>query len=333
MTRPSDDPFGERKRPLLRARLSVLGGDFLVETADTALLRLTVDAFGGLPKYRLGSKPQRFGVRLVSSTQRRTWPRGTDPPLPTLSAGAGLLCASLDAGNFTVVDVDNSRALVSISSGLLRYPYHARNDLVELAFLTLASRAQRLVPLHGACVGANGAGLLLVGDSGTGKSTLSLHALARGMKLLSEDSAFVAMEGMRVIGAPNFLHVQPSALDSLEPGHLRRAIEAAPMIRRRSGVRKLEVDLRNLGSGAARSPLTLAATVVLSRRSAGTQPALKPIDRRSFIARLRREQPYASGLRDWHDFESRVAGIPAYELRRTSHPDEAVDVLRGLLDA
>ena len=68
------------------------------------------------------------------------------------------------------------------------------------------------MPLHAACVGAKGNGVLLMGASGTGKSTLSLHALAGGMQLLSEDSAFVALDGLRVTGVSNYLHVGPHAL-------------------------------------------------------------------------------------------------------------------------
>jgi hypothetical protein len=48
---------------------------------------------------------------------------------------------------------------------------------------------------------------------------------------------------------------------------------------------------------------------------------------------LRSEQPYAAGLETWRAFEQRVATLPAYELRRTAHPDDAVAQLRGLLAA
>jgi hypothetical protein len=225
-----------------------------------------------------------------------------------------------------------SRALIGISPGMLRHAYHARYELIELALMTLASRAQSLVPLHAACVGVNGSGLLLMGASGSGKSTLSLHALTGGMQLLSEDSAFVALESLRVTGVPNYLHLQPRALSFLEAGAMRQQVRRSPMIRRRSGVRKYEVDLRQIGKRIARVPLRLVATVFLSRRAAGRQPALKPLGRKVLLARLRREQPYASGMSNWRDFERRVVGIPSYELRRTEHPDIAVRALRALLD-
>jgi hypothetical protein len=327
------DPFGECTRAHLHVRLNVLGGDFTARSSDRALLDLAVDAFGGLPTQRLERRPPRFTVQLKLNDRPKTWARGEAPPPPVFSSGAELLCATIDAGNFAVVDVAMSRALICVSKAMLRQPYYARYELVELAFLTLASRAQALVPLHAACVGANGKGVLLMGASGAGKSTLSLHALAAGMQLLSEDSAFVASESLRVTGVPNYLHLAPSALGFLQPGALRRAIERSPVIQRRSGARKFEVDLRKLRAETARKPLRLIATVFLSRRIASRARALEALECDAFVSRLRREQPYAvHRSSDWAGFERRVAAVPSYELRRTEHPDIAVRQLRGLLE-
>jgi hypothetical protein len=332
MKAPLDDPFGEKTRAHLQARFNVLGGDFVVKSADEALLELAVDAFGGLPKQLFDRRPPRFSVRLLLTDQPKTWARGSSPPRPVLTSGGGLLCATIDAGNFAVMDVAMSRALICVSKSMLRHPYHARYELVELAFLTLAARAQSLIPLHAACVGANGKGVLLMGASGTGKSTLSLHALASGLQLLSEDSAFVASQSLRITGLANYLHVVPKALDLLQPGTLRRSIERSRIIQRRSGTRKIEVDLRALRGKIVRAPLRLAATVFLSRRLAVSPRALKPLEREASIGRLRREQPYALGRPSWRDFERRIVDVPSYELRRTKHPDVAVRELQGLLE-
>lgn len=331
MSRPDHDPFSERTPPGKRQRLNILGGKFLVEAADTAVMKLAVDAFGDLPEHRLNGDCRCFKVQLVRSRQGQDWRRGNEPPPPTLSAGAGLLCSTLDAGNFAVIDVAMSRALISVSSGMLKLPYLARHELIELAFLTLASRAQGLVPLHAACIGAKGSGVVLMGAGGTGKSTLALHALAGGMVLLSEDSAFVVPESLLVTGVPNYLHLQSNALEFLPPGALRERLEGSPMIQRRNGARKLEVDLRRTPGKMARSPLRLAATVLLSRRSAGSRPTLHRLERDVFIRRLRREQAYAHGRDNWFEFERRVAAAPCYELRRTSHPETAIELLRELL--
>ncbi len=155
--------------------------------------------------------------------------------------------------------------------------------------------------------------------------------MAGGLQLLSEDSAFVALDGLRVTGVSNYLHVGQHALRFMESEPLRQAIERSPVIERRSGARKFEVDLRELEGRIARAPLRLAATVFLSRRMAGRQPALRALERKALVARLRREQPYASAMLNWRAFERRIVDVPAYELRRTEHPDDAVRQLATLL--
>lgn len=333
MTSTAGDPFGEHIRASCRVRLNVLGGIFTVESTSPSLLELAVSAFGGLPRYRLARAAREFRVRLVPTDHRLTWSRGGEPPRPVQSSGCGLLCATIDAGNFAVVDAALARAMVCVSPGMLRFPYHARYELIEFAVLMLASRAQSLVPLHAACVGARGSGLLLMGPSGAGKSTLGLHALSSGMQLLSEDGAFVALDRLVVTGVPNYLHVRPGALEWVSDGSLVRQIRHSPIIRRRSGVQKYEVDLREIRARATTAPLRLAATVFLSPKAAGRSPALRTLDSQKMLARLRREQPYAAGLSNWKNFERRIVGIPAYELRRTEHPDIAVRQLQTLLAA
>lgn len=330
-TPAADDPFGERIPADFRTQLSVLGCDFAVESTDRTLVNLAVDAFGDLPRYKLDHPPRAFTVSLVLTNHERTWSRGAEPPQPVLSSGNGLLCATMEAGNFAIVDVAMSRALICISAAMLEYPYHARYELIEFAFLTLASRAQSLVPLHAACVGRDESGLLLMGSTGSGKSTLSLHALAGGMQLLSEDSAFVAANSLTITGVPNYVYLQREALNFLQPGQLRQQIQNSPEIRRRSGVQKYQANLREMRGSIAQAPLQLTAIAMLSHHSVTKQPALKPLPSKTFLAELRREQPYASGLSNWGEFECRIADLPTYELRRTEHPDIAVRELQALL--
>ena len=148
MSAAAGDPFGEDVGAHLHARLSALGGDFTVTSSSRALLALANEAFGGLPKQRLKRRPSRFTVRLVLNDRQPAWESDDAPPPPLFNSGAGLLSATIDAGNFAVIDVGRSRALVSVSKAMLEQPYYPRYELIELAFLTLASRVQALVPLH-----------------------------------------------------------------------------------------------------------------------------------------------------------------------------------------
>src|SRR5262245_55111526 len=163
MSVAAGDPFGEDTEAQLHTRASVLGGAFTIRSSSPKLLALAIEAFGGLPAHRLERRPPRFTVRLVLNDHQRTWTRGAAPPAPVFTSGAGLLSATIDAGNFAVMDPGMSRALISVSKALLEQPYYPRYELIELACLTLAARVQGLAPLHAACVGANGNGVLLIG--------------------------------------------------------------------------------------------------------------------------------------------------------------------------
>ncbi len=52
-----------------------------------------------------------------------------------------------------------------------------------------------IVPLHGSCVRIGDAGVLLAGQSGAGKSTVTAALLAKGARLITDDVAAVRLEG------------------------------------------------------------------------------------------------------------------------------------------
>jgi hypothetical protein len=230
----------------------------------------------------------------------------------------------------TAVYPSGSAALVVVERELLRFPYHLRYELIEFAVFTLAARAQNLLPLHAACVGSGGRGLLLLGASGAGKSTAMLHGALAGMDLVSEDSLFVTPDTLRATGVANFLHIRRESLGFL-PAREAARLRRSPIIRRRSGVEKLEIDLRQPRFRLAPRPVELAGVVELCPRRAGAGASLTALGSRELLARLRDTQPYAAGLRGWRVFSRAVRRLPAFVLSRGRHPDETVEVLQRLL--
>jgi len=327
------DPFGERSASMVRRDLQLLGARFRFESNSRRLLRLVDAAFAGLPRHRLSSSIPRLRVKLVVGSGRQPQPRGRrEPPPLDMLCGAGLLGGATDRSDFVVLSPQERSALVVLSSPMMRFPYHARYELIEFAVFTLAARAQRLVSLHAACVGRGGRGLLLMGPSGAGKSTLALLSLLHGFELVSEDSVFVTRDTLLATGAANFLHVGADSLRWVERSRDVAAIRASPVIRRRSGVRKFEVDLRQGTYRLAASPLEIGAIVFLSAEKAGRGPLLRPLAKSSMGARLAQEQAYAANQPQWPAFRKRIARVEAFELRRGAHPLEAVDMLRSLVE-
>src|SRR5579862_2027301 len=174
---PPADPFGERRRSRLRERFQLMGGQFHFETDDPPLAHIVRTAYSRLPSHKFACPAPRFLVRLaLAGTQsaRMQRPRTrapthteSEPPRVGSFAAGGMLCGAMETANFVTLTPQLRSALLVVSPDMLRFPYHIRYEMLEFAVYVLASRAQGLVPLHAACVGRGGRGILLLGSSGS----------------------------------------------------------------------------------------------------------------------------------------------------------------------
>ena len=326
------DPFTERLRMAARRHLHLLGGRFQFDSNSRALLRLVDLAYAGVPQHRLSTPALDFKIRLLlrQDGQPRRRRRSEPPPIGMFS-GAGFLAGATDASNFVILSPQQRAGLVVVSPQMLKFPYHTRYELIEFAVFSLASRAQHLASLHGACVGRDGRGVLLMGPSGSGKSTITLLSALQGLDFVSEDSVFVTSDARRATGVANFLHVRADSLRWLGRMRDAAAIRRSPVIRRRSGVRKYEIDLRRGGYRLAPAPLKIAAVVFLSAESAGKRPPLTLLSKSVARAHWTAAQAYAASQPDWPAFLRRAARIDAFELRRSAHPMQSVEIIGSLL--
>lgn len=323
------DPFGERAACSLGLQRTLLGGRFHFAGDSEAMLRLVEAAYGGLPPHELpGARTFHIELRLLPARAERRH----EPPPVRQQAGAGLLCGVMDDSNYVVLDPDGRRGLVVASQDMLEHPYHLRYELIEFAVFTLATRGMGLVPLHGACVGTEGRGVLLLGESGAGKSTLALHSLLHGLDFLAEDAVFVRPDGLLATGVPNFLHLRPDALGAVPAGRVRDWLAQAPRIRRRSGVEKIEADLRSGIGRLAGGPLALAGAVLVSgEQAAAGETLLVPVAADEAISWMAASQPYAAAQPGWHAFVRALGRRSIHALRRGRDPQASVEALRQLL--
>jgi hypothetical protein len=333
------DPFGERIPMRVRKPLQLLGGRFRFESNSRELLQLVDSAYAGLPRHKLSATAPELCIRLLLTPHSKAHgritgqcaPRRSEPPPFRMLSGAGLLGGAAESSSFVVLSPRERAALIVVSPEMLKHSYHARYELVEFAVFALAARVQQLVSLHAACVGKKGRGILLMGPSGAGKSTIALLCLLGGFDFLSEDSVFVAPAKMLATGVANFLHVRADSLRWLGRSREAAAIRNSPVIRRRSGVDKFEVDLRHDSFRLAKSPLQIEALVFLSSRSAGDGPLLRPLPKPELLAKLEIMQAYGASQPQWRTFGAKVSRLGAFELCRGHHPLETVAVLRSLL--
>lgn len=321
---PAPPPFAAIKR--------VLGGLFRFESNSRELIGLVEAAYGRLPSQTLPGVDAEFRVEM-RLFPRRVNPWTTEPPAPRIRQEGKRFRADVDASNYVVIDPESRRARVVASEDMLQHAYHLRCELIEFAVFILAARGLGLVPLHGACVGRHGRGVLLLGASGSGKSTLALQGLLQGLDLLAEDAVFVRPEDLVATGVPNYLHLKDDALAFVEDEAIRRWVAHAPVIRRRSGIRKYEVDLRREYGRPATRPLSLVGAVFVSAQSADRPDALlTPLDAHDASLLLEGDQPHASSQPGWRRFKREIMGRGIHQLRRGRHPRDSVDALRRLLD-
>jgi len=329
---PAADPFGERLMPAVCMSRHVLGGRFRFESDSAELLSLVESAYGRLPAHRFPHMSPEFRIEL-RVVRRGDKASAAEPPPVHMQSGMGLFGGVVDAWNYVLLSPAQRRGLIVVSEDRLQFPYHVRYELIEFAVFLLAARVQNIVPLHGACVGSDGHGVLLLGASGAGKSTLSLQALLEGMDFLAEDGVFVHPESLLATGVANFIHLKQDALRFVDNPSTRQWVETSPTIRRRSGVVKHEVDLRDGPGRAAAAPLRLAAAVIVSSQPADDpKRLLVPLPWERVAWTLAADQPYAAAQPGWDRFVQRVARLGVYELRRGAHPRDAVAVLRHLVD-
>jgi hypothetical protein len=325
------DPFSERLHGLLRIRLPLLGAQFEFESNSKELLRLVEWAYADLPRQRLAHRAPHLKIRLLlAPATRRARPTRSEPEPLSLFAGAGSVGGATPSSSIVIASPREAAALVVIPREMLRFPYYVRYEFIEFATFTLAARCQSLVPLHAACVGSNGRGVLLLGASGAGKSTLTLCCALAGMDVLAEDSVFIAPRSLLAAGVPNFLHVRAESLHWLEPAQ-RAAIQRAPIIRRRSGVQKHEMNLRGGSFSLALSSLQIVAALFLSPQRAQGEQLLAPLAKSRTLRALAADQPFAAHQKGWPLFSRQWKKLKAYELRRGRHPRDGVDAVRRLL--
>lgn len=325
------DPFGERRRLRWRRRHVVLGARVDFE-CETAALAAAVDAaFADLPVTRRRRDRPAYRLCLRYMADGTADFRGAPPP-PRFSSGSGVISATIDASNYSLVAPALRGALVVASPAMLARPHELRCELIEFALFTLVARDQPVLPLHAACVGVGDRAVLLLGESGAGKSTAMLQCTLAGLGVLAEDVVFVEPGRLTVTGVPNYIHLRLETARLL-PTALARRIRRAPVIERRhSGVRKYEVDLRGTSHRELRLPARLVAVAVLSRRKArrgGT--LLRRLSARELLRELDRDQPYAASRPSWRELRASLRRLPMFRLERGVAAADTATALAVLL--
>lgn len=232
-------------------RLYPLGYPADIVANSEAALAAASKSWGSWPALFHQAPPLRFEIE----THRGAAPRS----IPHFEAPAGWLRFSAGRGNFAVFELEARTGYMSVGETALRDQAGFRHHWLEALVLT-ALDSVFFTPLHAACVSRDGAGTLLCGDSGAGKSSLAYACARRDWTLVSDDAVHLApgLNGIGV-GGSNLIHLrEPARVLFPELGSMGAGV--AP-----NGKQAIEIDGVAHGLNTARSAV-LSRCYFLRRR-------------------------------------------------------------------
>jgi hypothetical protein len=118
-----------------------------------------------------------------------------------------------DSKNVAVCDTRTHTGVAWITASAAQDPAWLRYHFLEAMAMEMIV-SLHMTPFHAACVAKDSSGVLLCGDSGAGKSSLSYACARRGWAYLSDDATYLirnrAAERI-VLGHPHRIRLRPDA--------------------------------------------------------------------------------------------------------------------------
>ena len=247
--------------------------------------------------------------------QHRALANGTE-----LTKVTDVVVAQEDDGVTVIADEEMIGSSLTIEDAAVA----VRACLTQLA----TARSGGLCVVHAGALCRNGAALLLPGDAGHGKSTLSAGLAARGFDMLCDDTTLLAGEPPLVRSIPTGLCIKRGAYPVLEPHYPRLA--SLPEWRRPDGRQARYLmpgrDLPWAGPDAAVG----VSWIVFPRYHPDRGTALLPLPRHEALARLLRGVCFLSGSLDERNLEKLIAWIEPIDCFEL--PLSSLDAATALLD-
>jgi hypothetical protein len=135
------------------------------------------------------------------------------PASPVCREQRGLLARVADAENFSVSDVKHGFSFAWLTRAAVDDRAYLRWHFIEGMCWDLLELY--LTPIHAGCVRLGGHGVLLCGDSGAGKSSLSFACALKGWTYLTDDGTCLVRgcQDRVVVGNPYQIRFRESAVE------------------------------------------------------------------------------------------------------------------------
>ncbi|HUE23517.1 MAG TPA: hypothetical protein VMQ86_17650 [Bryobacteraceae bacterium] len=250
---------------------------------------------------------------------------GGPAPAPVLRGQRHLLLWVSDQENFAVVDRRERFGYSSVTRATLADRVFFRWHFLD-ALIYMLLELNYLTSVHGACVAWEGAGVMLYGESGVGKSTLSYACARRGWTYISDDASSVLWDGGRtVIGEPHHFRFRADAPDvfpELRGRTVGRQLDSKPTIE----VLTADLPVRT-------SPECRVEYIAFLDRRPGIRAGVTRIGREETRHRLQRDMASFDPELDVRRREmvESFAEAPAFDLRYSNCEEAALLLERMVL--
>ena len=249
---------------------------------------------------------------------------GVRPPEPVLRGQRHLLLWVSDQEHFAVIDRRERFGYSCVTRATVADRVFFRWHFLDAPVYILLE-LNYFTSLHAACVAWEGAGVMLYGESGVGKSTLTYACARRGWTYISDDASSVVWDGGRsVIGEPHHFRFRAEAPDLFPElrGHtVGYELDRKPTIE----VFTADLPIR-------RAPECRVEYIAFLDRRPGIQPGMTRIGKEETQERIRQDMPVFDSELDARrgTVVESIAEAPAFALRYSNY-EEAVLLLEQIV--
>jgi len=274
MIEPTEaDPVLSNASLPLRALHFPLGFPLEIATNSPAVLAAAQQSWGSFrPMFSCPPLTLRIGVT------RNTLDSPDIPPMPVCRIQENLLSNIADAHNFVVCNLNSGFSFGWVTQETAESSLYLKYHILEAAALSMVS-ALRAAPLHAACVVPFGHGMLLCGDSGAGKSSLSFAGARSGWTFVSDDASYLPFDRQdrMVLGNCHQIRLRDSGVQ------LFPELEGRLITPRATGKPSIEIPTADLPDFLTAESAIVKSVIFLNRRNVET-PGLFPFSREAALS-------------------------------------------------
>ena len=226
------------------------------------------------------------------------------PPAPNCRVQQHLATNIADTENFSIVDLSRRCGHIWLTEAAVANRGYMRYFFLESAAMAILATSYTTA-IHAACVEHKGCGILLCGDSGAGKTSLSYACARAGWTYVTDDASFLVngRTDRLVVGNCNQARFRPSAVELFSELTGREVVQRAHV-----GKPSIELSLQPLRNIASSFTSRINHVVFLNRRNVARQEL---VEFPSEVARYSMEQTLIS--------------LPATRLEQSAMIDHLLD--------